>query len=113
MALGDGVSATTGGANTVHAGIISRGSSAITTEAEAFAITGGNGIGTASDAYPATGAVGNTCRGVFEVANGDGVSATRTSVADTADPAEKTSVGSFVDRYAVESRPQNRSPRCP
>lgn len=48
---------------------------------------------------PLTGAVESTCRGASAVASGDGVSATRTLVADTTGPVEDVVWGSNVNQH--------------
>lgn len=77
----DGVGGTT---HDVSDGILPMGTSYITTEAGGPESTGGTEFGPASDTYPFTRAAESTCRGVFAVVGGDGVSVSRTSVADTA-----------------------------
>ena len=64
----------------------SRDAFSITTEAGGPAIADGNEAVAASDAYPPSGAVENTCSGTF--AGEDGVFATKNSVDNTADPVE-------------------------
>ena len=81
-----------------------RDASSTTTGAGDSEVIGGNEAGVASDAYPPNGAIESTGRGASAVAGRDGISTPRTSVADTAGPAEDVVWGSFVNGHAIESR---------